>query len=127
MHPYVVGFVLNNTMRPICLACNQRPRAVAYHTNTRTQYRSRCEYCIKRQKKLPVPRARWQVAGYKKKTNCDRCGFRAIYASQLLVYHVDGNLNNNNLRNLKTVCQNCVVDINKTGLTWKPGDLEPDL
>jgi hypothetical protein len=44
-----------------------------------------------------------------------------------LVYHVDGNLNNSNLRNLKTVCLNCVVDINKADLPWKPGDLTPDL
>jgi hypothetical protein len=42
------------------------------------------------------------------------------------VYHVDSNLNNSTLRNLKTVCQNCVIDIKKSDLTWQPGDLEPD-
>jgi hypothetical protein len=42
------------------------------------------------------------------------------------VYHVDGNLHNTGLRNLKTVCQNCVVEIAKTDLPWKAGDLEPD-
>jgi hypothetical protein len=45
---------------------------------------------------------------------------------QLMVFHVDGNLNNSNLRNLKTVCQNCAIEIRKSDLTWKPGDLEPD-
>ena len=39
---------------------------------------------------------------------------------------LDGNLNNNNLRNLKTVCLNCTVEITKADLTWRPGDLEPD-
>jgi hypothetical protein len=45
----------------------------------------------------------------------------------LLVYHVDGNMNNVTVRNLKTVCQNCVIEIVKTDLTWRPGDLEPDV
>jgi hypothetical protein len=44
-----------------------------------------------------------------------------------MVYHVDSNLNNNNLRNLKTVCQNCVIEIKRSDLPWAPGDLEPDL
>jgi hypothetical protein len=44
-----------------------------------------------------------------------------------LVYHMDGNLNNNTLRNLKTVCQNCVIEIAKSDLPWRPGDLEPDV
>ena len=43
-----------------------------------------------------------------------------------MVYHVDSNLNNSSLRNLKTVCQNCAVEIKKLDLTWRPGDLEPD-
>ena len=69
---------------------------------------------------------RWQSSGYKKKPTCDRCGFKARHHSQLLVYHVDGNLNNCELRNLKTVCMNCVADLKRTDSTWKPGDLEPD-
>jgi hypothetical protein len=67
------------------------------------------------------------LSGYKKKTTCDRCGFRAKYAAQLMVFHVDGNLNNSQLRNLRTVCQNCVIEINRSDLVWHPGDLEPDL
>jgi hypothetical protein len=42
------------------------------------------------------------------------------------VYHVDGNLNNSSLRNLKTVCQNCVEEVKRADLTWRPGDLTPD-
>ena len=113
-------------MRPICQTCNQRPRAVAYHRNEQVQYRKMCEYCIKRKRRVPAPTARWKSAGYKKKSTCDRCGFRSKYAGQLLVYHIDGNLNNNTLRNLKTICLNCTVDIKKADLPWTPGDLEPD-
>jgi hypothetical protein len=113
-------------MRPLCLACNQRPRAVAYHRNDKIQYRRLCEHCICRGRKIKTPEPRWKIAGYKKKTVCDRCGFRAKYSAQLLVFYVDGNMNNNNLRNLKTICQNCVVEIAKIDLPWQPGDLEAD-
>ena len=114
-------------MRPICAICKQRPRAVAYHRYDKIYYRSRCTVCIRQglQQKAAVPR--WKSSGYKKKVACDRCSFRAKYGTQLLVYHVDGNMNNVTVRNLKTVCQNCVIEIVKTDLTWRPGDLEPDV
>jgi hypothetical protein len=114
-------------MRPICLACNQRPRAVAYRRNDQIQYRRLCEYCIKRKRKIKQPEPRWKTAGYKKKNVCDLCSFKAKYSAQLLVYHVDGNMNNNSTRNLKTICLNCVVDIKRNDLPWLPGELEPDL
>ena len=112
--------------RPNCTACNQRLCAVNYTRVGVTHYRSRCDACIKKGRKSRTPEPRWKSTGYKKKNICDRCGFRAKYAMQLMVFHVDGNLNNSNLRNLKTVCQNCAVEIRKSDLTWKPGDLEPD-
>jgi hypothetical protein len=66
------------------------------------------------------------MSGYKKKPACDRCGFKARHTTQLLVYHVNGDLNDCELRNLKTVCLNCVVEITKLDLPWKRGDLEED-
>lgn len=113
--------------RPICQDCKQRPRAIAYHKYERIYYRSKCSICLKKSKRLKSPTARWQLNGYKKKPTCDRCGFKAKYSAQLLVYHVDGNMNNSTIRNLKTVCQNCVVEITKSSLPWRPGDLSPDL
>jgi hypothetical protein len=114
-------------MRPLCMSCKQRPRAIAYHLDQRVQYRRLCEHCIKRGRKITPPEPRWRSTGYKKKPACDRCGFRGRYASQLLVYHQDGNLNNNSLRNLKTVCLNCVEEIRRLDRPWTAGDLEPDL
>jgi hypothetical protein len=113
--------------RPKCAACNQRLCAINYVRNRVTHYRSRCDYCIKRERRIKPPEPRWAKTGYKKKPTCDRCGFRAKFAVQLMVYHVDGNLNNSSLRNLKTVCQNCAIEIKKTDQTWRPGDLEPDV
>jgi hypothetical protein len=113
-------------MRPMCPACNQRPRAINCYRGGKIYYRSRCETCIKKNKKIKPPTPRWQISGYKKKPTCDRCGFKARHTSQLLVYHVDGNLNNSELRNLKTVCLNCVADLKRSDSTWRQGDLEVD-
>jgi hypothetical protein len=114
-------------VRPICQSCKQRARAVAYHKYDRVYYRSMCTTCIKKNKKLKPPAPRWQSAGYKKKPACDRCGFRARYSAQLLVYHVDSNLNNTDVRNLKTVCLNCVEEVRRSDSPWRRGDLEPDI
>lgn len=54
------------------------------------------------------------------------CGFRRVYDSQMLVFHIDGNLNNNDLFNLRTICLNCVEALKRKDTTWKLGDLEVD-
>ena len=113
-------------MRPICRACNQRPVAVNYRREEIVYYRKTCDNCIRRGRKEKAPVARWQSVGYKKKTVCDRCGFRSRYASQLLVYHVDGRLTNTELSNLRTVCLNCVEEVRRLAVPWRPGDLQAD-
>ena len=112
--------------RPVCPACNQRLRAINCYRDGKVYYRSKCSYCISRGRKIKPATPRWQASGYKKKTTCDRCGFKSKYASQLLVYHVDGNMNNSTVRNLKTVCLNCTEEVKRADLPWRPGDLEPD-
>jgi hypothetical protein len=113
-------------MRPVCSACNQRPLAVNYHKDGVTHYRTRCGVCIRKGRRIKVAKPRWELSGYKKKPVCERCGFRTRFAAQSLVFHIDGNLNNSSPRNLKTVCLNCVEEIKRSDLPWKPGDLEPD-
>ena len=85
-----------------------------------------CTACQRRGRKQKVPVPRWQLDGYKKKPACDKCGFKGKLLTQLLVFHIDGNLNNSEQRNLKTVCLNCVALIKKNDITWRRGDLEPD-
>ena len=126
MPPFDKGPPAKYLMRPICKACNQRPCAVNYIREDVTHYRSRCETCQRRGRGIKPREPRWKSAGYKKKPACDRCGFRARLASQLLVYHIDGDLNNATVRNLRTVCRNCVEEIARTEVTWRAGDLEPD-
>lgn len=110
----------------MCPVCNQRPCAVNYIREDVTHYRSRCETCQRRGRNIKPREPRWKSSGYKKKPTCDRCGFKARLTSQLLVYHVDGDLNNTALRNLRTVCRNCVEEIARVEVTWRRGDLEPD-
>jgi hypothetical protein len=112
--------------RPICPSCKQRYKAIAYHKYNRIYYRSKCSQCLQKAKRSKPQKMRWQIDGYKKKPTCDKCGFRAKYTSQLLVLHVDGNQQNCDTRNLKTICLNCVQEIKKADLPWRPGDLEPD-
>jgi hypothetical protein len=113
-------------MRPTCNACNQRLAAVNYCRDGITHYRKKCDYCIRRGRKEKPPLPRWQAAGYKKKSSCDRCGFRAKFLSQLLVYHVDNNLANVKGANLRTICLNCVEEVNRLDVPWVRGDLQAD-
>jgi hypothetical protein len=117
---------LNIAMRPVCQACDQRPCAVNYIREGVTHYRSRCETCQRKGRGKKKRLARWEAAGYKKKMQCDRCGFKARYSAQILVYHVDGDLNNVNIKNLKSICKNCVEEVSRSDLPWRPGDLAPD-
>jgi hypothetical protein len=114
-------------MRPMCPACRQRACAINYYKDDEPHWRTRCDTCIAKGRREKIPESRWKTSGYKKKTICDRCAFRAKYSAQLVVFHVDGDLNNSELRNLKTICLNCVEEIKRSSLPWRPGDLEPDL
>jgi hypothetical protein len=113
-------------MRPICQSCNQRPSAINYTRDDVIHYRSRCETCVRKKRGVKSRKPRWETAGFKKKMTCDKCGFKARYSSQILVYHVDGHLTNVGVKNLKCICRNCVEEINKSVLPWLPGDLQVD-
>ncbi len=114
-------------MRPLCQICGRNPAAINCHYHDKIYYRKRCNACIRRNRGLPRAVPRWEAAGYRKKTACDRCGFRSRYAAQLVVCHINGNLNDCELRNLKTVCLNCIEEIKRLDLPWHRGDAEPDL
>lgn len=113
-------------MRPICKTCNKNFCAINYKRDDITHYRSGCDECGRKKRKL-VPRTPgWQQANYKKKTTCDLCGFHSIYPSQTLVYHIDGDLKNVKFNNLRTICLNCVEVVKRKEVTWRRGDLAVD-
>ena len=112
--------------RPICNACNRQMVAVNYIKENITHYRTRCDSCIRRKRKKKLKEPRWRSSGFKKSLQCDRCNFVAKSGAQILVYHMDGNLNNVHLTNLRNVCLNCSVEITRLDLPWRVGDLVED-
>ena len=113
--------------RPICNICHKNPVAVNYLSKDGvTHYRTLCDTCKRKGRGVKPPVPSWVKGGYKKKPHCEKCGFKAKYTDQLVVYHIDGNLGNNGHGNLKTICCNCQVEIAKEGLGWKQGALIPD-
>lgn len=113
-------------MRPICKTCNKNFCAVNYKRNGVTHYRSICDECGRKKTKKKPREPSWQKSGYKKKTTCDLCGFKGIYSTQMVVFHIDGNLENSTLTNLRTICLNCVEVVKKKEVNWKRGDLQVD-
>ena len=114
--------------RKLCPICAKNPTAVNYKDKKGiTHYRSLCMECICKNKKVKPPAPLWYKAGYRKKCNCEKCGFKAKYPEdQLRVFHLDGNLTNSSWSNLKTICLNCQQEIFKSKLPWKPANIVPD-
>ena len=121
------GFILKYKMtRPLCQTCNLNVCAINYHSNDKVRYRRQCESCLKKSKKIKQVPA-WYRTGYRKKTACEKCGFRARYPDrQMTVFYLDGNLKNNNEFNLKTVCLNCRVELQQSGSAWRESPIIPD-
>lgn len=113
-------------MRPICKSCGKNHTAVNYKRNEVTHYRSICDECGRKKNKLNPRKPYWQKSGYVKKATCDLCGFKSLFPSQTTVFHVDGDLENIALTNLRTVCLNCIEVVKRKEITWRRGDLEVD-
>lgn len=113
-------------LRPLCSACNKNYKAINYHRDGLIHYRSVCDECGRKKKKLKPRTSLWTRGGYKKKTLCDLCGFHSLYPTQILVFHIDGNLENISISNLRSICLNCVEVVKKKNVNWKRGDLEID-
>lgn len=121
------GLVPDHSNRPICNSCNKIPCKVNYIKNGIPHYRSKCASCISYKSKNQSPsKPLWVIAGYKKKTTCDCCGFHSTYHTQMLVYHINGNLDDCRLHNLRTVCLNCVEVVKRVQVNWRRGDLQVD-
>lgn len=113
-------------LRPICNSCGKNHCAVNYIREGKTHYRSGCDECGRKKKKLKPRKANWTKSNYKKKTTCDLCGFKSLFPSQMTVYHIDGNLENIALTNLRTVCLCCIEVVKRKEVTWRRGDLQVD-
>jgi len=120
------GISPDHSSRPMCNSCNKVPCKVNYIKNGVPHYRRQCASCISPKSKLPPFKPRWAAGGYQKKPHCDCCGFKAAYSAQLVVYHINGNLEDCSLHNLRTVCLNCIEVVKRTQVNWRRGDLQVD-
>jgi hypothetical protein len=110
-------------MRKLCKKCDKRPVAINYYKEGKPFYRSTCDHCARGSKEgLP----KWYKSGYRQKNKCDKCGFASKYFQQFNVFHIDGDLDNCRITNLKTVCANCQRILHGLNLPWRQGDLSPD-
>ena len=113
--------------RPLCKQCKIKVRAMGYRKGKKIYWRSLCDTCIRRKKKLRIGGVTpLQRSGYRKKSKCELCGFKAQEVMQLDVFFVDGNMRNTVTTNLKTVCANCQRLGSIKRLGWKIGDLVAD-
>jgi len=112
--------------RPICKTCNQNYCAINYIRAGVTHYRGMCDVCGRKKAKLKPRKANWTKSGYVKKTACDLCGFKSIFSTQITVFHIDGDLENSQQSNLRSICLNCVEVVKKKEVNWKRGGLEID-
>ncbi len=112
--------------RPLCKSCRKQPAAVNYHKDGKIFYRKNCEGCNRRLANIKATKPSWLMAGYKKKTVCEKCGFKSKHQDQMFVYFMDGDLTNINIRNLKSVCSNCQIDLALDPRGWIQGDLVID-
>ena len=114
-------------IRPLCVECKSKPRAYAYKKGNKIYWRRLCDTCNRKKTKKKVGGVTaLQRSGYRRKSKCELCGFKARNQLQLDVLFVDGNLRNTNNTNLKTVCANCRTVLSKEGVKWKQGDLVAD-
>ena len=108
----------NMPTRKICPCCNIKPVAICNRRHGKIYYRAKCDQCYRKKRKIAPPG--WIRSGYKKKDKCERCHFRFKFSEQSHVYHLDGDMSNNDWFNLKTICANCAIEIQHSNLPWKP-------
>lgn len=95
-----------------CESCREHPVTVNYVRNGRTYYRKVCYYCIKKKKQSKDQATQLlKKSGYKKKTICDRCGFKSKTPTQIKIHFRDQNVYNVSLSNIRSYCINCIVEV----------------
>ena len=90
------------TIQAICIVCNRRKQASRGIVNNKRVYRAFCTKCHLARHDKGLQTKRKSKIKY-----CEECGFKAVHTCQLDVDHIDGDRNNNDPSNFKTLCSNC--------------------
>ena len=106
-------------MVDLCIKCKKRPQTVNYRRGNKTYYRKVCFTCMKaNEKNAKLPAQLLARSGYQKKTKCDRCGFTARHKEQMSIAYLDGSNLNVSRGNLRSVCSNCKIEMERLGSNW---------
>lgn len=87
----------------MCIRCGANPPALGRGGKRQGLL---CSECKRESRSVRLGRYREQKLAHKK-TACEHCGFVALHPCQLDVDHIDGNRDNNNPSNYRTLCANC--------------------
>lgn len=92
-------------VRGFCvLGCGRLQRKKGTDTQGRPIYRALCDRCHR--ERHGIARDSREYVAHKGPI-CEECGFVPVHPCQLDVDHIDGNHENDNPANLKTLCANC--------------------
>lgn len=93
--------------RPICKQCDKRPCQPYKKTSGEIGYISLCSTCKGIKFKRGNQNSKQRRYRKFKKEVCESCSFIPVHVCQLDVDHIDGNHDNNDPKNLITLCANC--------------------
>ena len=84
----------------MCIRCKTNPADVA------GRLRHLCPECKRKSRSTRINGNRLRKLAHKG-TSCEHCGFIALHPCQLDVDHIDGNRDNDDPSNYRTLCANC--------------------
>ena len=71
-------------IRPLCSVCKIRPAAFNYKRKKKVYYRKKCDQCIKTDAGQKTRyNYSWVKSGYRKKSICEKCGFKSKHPAQM--------------------------------------------
>ena len=113
MGPWKYRKLESSSIQGVCMKCGVNKQ----HNKGGGKYRPLCSRCHlirddteeqinKRKENRKATRERNSYRVHKGES-CEECGFIPVHSCQLDVDHIDGNHDNNDTDNLKTLCANC--------------------
>ena len=93
-------------MTAICKVCGPVKIKPSYRYKKSGKMMYRCKARWRRFEKKRYKEKKFPYIKYKK-DRCESCRFIPVHTCQLDVDHIDGNRDNNNPSNLRTLCANC--------------------
>lgn len=88
-------------LRGLCIHCGVNPQEPMRKKGRRTSYRKLCASCYSKRSKKKYNKE------YKRMDSCEACGETPKIPQLLQLDHIDGDRDNNSLKNYWTLCVTC--------------------